>query len=129
MFDTTDWNWEKDQPKPRTSGRNNSHRHEAGWADKGATQITAKCRLTCLKVLIAGNGQPAGWFFINTNRLSQGISHIALQEPWEFIKYSKVVLWIVLLRTPSSCCFPQVRDLENAGRTMATVSLNGAEIK
>lgn len=40
-----------------------------------------------LKTLIADNGQPVGWYFINTNRFLRDISHIALPEPEEYIKY------------------------------------------
>lgn len=67
---------------------------------KGCVQIIAKGYLTLLETLIAGNGQPVGWYFIRTNRFLQDISHSTFQEPRGFIKYLKVLLRVVQLKMP-----------------------------
>ena len=90
MFEITGWNWEGRQPKVQHLKQRNNIRfpkNEERWAEKGHTQIIARSYLTCLKTLTAGNGQPVGWYFINTKRFLQDMSHIALQESQEFIKY------------------------------------------
>ena len=90
MFEPTGWNGERRQAQVQNlKQRNNtcSRKDEGRWAEKGVVQIIKKSYLTCLKTLIAGNGQPVGWYFINTNRFLQDISHIPLRGPQEFIKY------------------------------------------
>lgn len=67
---------------------------------KMSRMAIAKSDLACLKTVIATNGQPVGWYFINTNRFLREISHIVLWAPQEFIKYSKAALWMVQLKMP-----------------------------
>lgn len=90
VFEPTGWNGDGQKAQVQDlKQRNNtcSHKEEERWAEKGVAQIVTKSYLTCSKTLIAGNGQPVGWYFISTNRFLQDTSHISLRGPQEFIKY------------------------------------------